>query len=824
MKRLIFLLLLTCGICVAQCSSTSYGAYTCVNSSVAASGGGSSSKAFTLSVTAGNAVIMRSRTLSASGTLSVAGTGSCGNTVTSIGGSVTLANSVAIVVITTASSTGTCTLTSTLTGATSTIVGLMEQWSGWNGGLDSLGNLLATGSISSGSSVSCPAVTPNDSGDLILCMMIDNGNNGSTYTPTSPFSLAASGDSMASEADVQATAALITPAFHYGSTASFGVATITLISGTQAPTFSLAVGNYTSGLPQSTTVASTTSGAFLCVTSCSTNGCMPSAPAAASAGTCSAGTQYSVNSQALTIPVVLAGNYITYSALATKSGSNNSPVVTSPQYQITPTISSILVTPASISVGTATGDINQIYAEPGGNYINPVSGYLQGIGGIAAPFTAVPVENFVDFNGGTNTGTPTTGTLGTSTYGSAPTYSLAGMGAGMTYSNTITGGVLPHPISIGGTVYDNSGTLGLLCTTSSTIAATYCGKPSASFTGSTQSTSMGMWLWTNVPASSAIDGGADGAIAGGVDYTSIHINGQGGNASYNGIFEETKGGNSVAFLPYTSGQLMRVNFLDNEGESPFTATYTGSSASIAGTNTLAANQAVMLSTTGTIPTGIPTNNTLWTGTYTSGIIATGTTGQLCKISGFNGGSGGVAYVALTGTNAVAGGSPLGFNPAAIPSTVSLVTSYGSGYTSAPTSATASSPAGGATCSGTVVVSTTIATGIPMFVSSTGLSGSTFQVAATQGAASIVPSGAGTGTQTITVLDLMTVCTCPSTTPCANPTFLGTTFATAFTTPAAPASTWMGVNGEGPATAGYGYWWGGFAWDITGLFSTTSCRI
>lgn len=86
---------------------------------------------------------------------------------------------------------------------------------------------------------------------------------------------------------------------------------------------------------------------------------------------------------------------------------------------------------------------------------------------------------------------------------------------------------------------------------------------------------------------------------------------------------------------------------------------------------------------------------LASGSYNSGITATGSTGQTCALAGFNGGgSSAAASVALTGTNAIAAGAPL------------TVTSAGTTYTSAPTTATVGN--GTATCSGTASVSTAIA--------------------------------------------------------------------------------------------------------------------
>lgn len=89
-----------------------------------------------------------------------------------------------------------------------------------------------------------------------------------------------------------------------------------------------------------------------------------------------------------------------------------------------------------------------------------------------------------------------------------------------------------------------------------------------------------------------------------------------------------------------------------------------------------------------------TSATVSSGTYTSGITATGTVGQTCVLGSFNGGgTGAAATVALTGTDTIAGGTAL------------VIANVGSAYTSAPTSATASD--GTATCSGTATVATVI---------------------------------------------------------------------------------------------------------------------
>lgn len=83
------------------------------------------------------------------------------------------------------------------------------------------------------------------------------------------------------------------------------------------------------------------------------------------------------------------------------------------------------------------------------------------------------------------------------------------------------------------------------------------------------------------------------------------------------------------------------------------------------------------------------------GTYTSGITATGTTGRTCSLTSFNGtgGSGATATVALTGTNTIAS------------STALVITNTGSAYTATSTSATVGD--GTATCSGTPVLTTVL---------------------------------------------------------------------------------------------------------------------
>jgi hypothetical protein len=84
------------------------------------------------------------------------------------------------------------------------------------------------------------------------------------------------------------------------------------------------------------------------------------------------------------------------------------------------------------------------------------------------------------------------------------------------------------------------------------------------------------------------------------------------------------------------------------------------------------------------------------GTYASGITATGTTGQTCTLNITGTNMTGIGTVALTGTNTIASGTAIAIN----------INTGGNGFTSAPASATAGN--GTATCSGTAAISTTTA--------------------------------------------------------------------------------------------------------------------
>ena len=106
-----------------------------------------------------------------------------------------------------------------------------------------------------------------------------------------------------------------------------------------------------------------------------------------------------------------------------------------------------------------------------------------------------------------------------------------------------------------------------------------------------------------------------------------------------------------------------------------------------------------VSTTGTATLNLPmyyNAHGVASGTYTSGPAVTGAAGTTCLLTAFNGatGSGATAAVYLTGTNAIASGTPI------------YITATGQGYTTVSTSATQGS--GTATCTaGSAVITTAL---------------------------------------------------------------------------------------------------------------------
>jgi hypothetical protein len=258
-----------------------------------------------------------------------------------------------------------------------------------------------------------PAVTTGTSGDLILIAGQNQTKTDafSAHTPfTSVFAAANANYYGASGYYVQLSSGSITPTWTTtGNFDGYYLGTLALKSAPPSvsnPTFSLAGGTYSSGLPQSTTVATSTSGAYLCVTSCSGEGCTPATPAASSPPTCSTGTQYSTNSQALSIAL----GYETFSALGTKSGDTNSGVLTSSQYYSVPLLS-------NFGQETLSGALGNVSWE--GAPIGNGNGQLGWTDGLASPNTGIQFTLVQNPHQYSCTSSPCTVTVTSTTSGNA---------------------------------------------------------------------------------------------------------------------------------------------------------------------------------------------------------------------------------------------------------------------------------------------------------------------------------------------------------------------------------------------------------------------
>ena len=173
------------------------------------------------------------------------------------------------------------------------------------------------------------------------------------------------------------------------------------------------------------------------------------------------------------------------------------------------------------------------------------------------------------------------------------------------------------------------------------------------------------------------------------------------------------GGGSVTGAIYLSGgtitgsagQTCNVSNFNN-GSSAATATL-----QLSGSNAVAAGTALIMASGGSGATAPPTQATLSNGSAScSGTIQlsqiAGLRGQYCYLTNFNNGSSGAtATVTLTGTNAIAGGSPL------------AITDGGMGATSAPTQALLTS--GTAHCAGQAALSSVTLTPVPSCSSAIG---------------------------------------------------------------------------------------------------------
>jgi hypothetical protein len=286
----------------------------------------------------------------------------------------------------------------TVTGGSGIFAGYEYEISGTN-----TSSLIDKTTSATGSTTVAVSVTPSISSEVVLAAYIcSNAASSVTGSPTassnSLFDANGGADSLAFVTSTAAQTMTVNSGCGGGtaSTAAGAAWSIEGLATVAAPTFSLAAGIYNSSLPRSTTAATSTSGAYLCVTTCTTSGCTPTTPAASTPGTCSTGTQYSTNSQSLTLPV----GYQNISILGTESTYINSSVVTSGQYQIVPTWAALNGNNVGITTGY-TGKWNGIT-------IGNTAGNIAGWNGFTSPSNQITFDTQC---AGDNGGTPATCTM-----------------------------------------------------------------------------------------------------------------------------------------------------------------------------------------------------------------------------------------------------------------------------------------------------------------------------------------------------------------------------------------------------------------------------
>ena len=408
------------------------------------------------------------------------------------------------------------------------------------------------------------------------------------------------------------------------------------------PTFTPSGGIFYSSLPQSTTLATATSGAYLCVTTCTTNGCTPSSPAASTPGTCSAGTQYSTNSQSITLPV----GYETLSCLGTKSGDTNSSIVTSGQFHSIPIISKLGGSTVSPLSGTTWA--------VGGQPIGFVSGGAVAVGGVSAPISSA--DQVIDWSGLSAGVAPTPTTMANSTHGTVcTTWNVTNTHSSLTGATAAHLSNFVTELVAGGALYTGAGTgLGLQYATGTGGDNALCTMPSTY-----NALTMGYWVETTVPNTSgsgndyslhaivdsadlAYDDGAWEPPGSGATYTCLGLEVQ-GNGIQGPVCATTLHG--VQVQPNTLYWLSMMFNRSPCASPPCHITFTNGSASISMTNTLTANQTVQFTTTGGLPTGFATSANYY-------VLSTGLSSSTFEVSATQGGAAITAGSAGSGTQTV----------------------------------------------------------------------------------------------------------------------------------------------------------------------------
>jgi hypothetical protein len=517
----------------------------------------------------------------------------------------------------------------------------VDQTTPCNNGTETTGN----GSLS--------RTITSTSGDLTSSVFLSSDASGTTTTnQTAKINLTDSGATIELWADIGpgtgTTTHTWTPTSGH-SAAMAGANFHQASTSVNTPTISLAAGTYTANLAQSTTFATGTSGAYLCVTSCTTNACTPSTPGATSPPTCSTGTQYSANSQAITLPV----GYSTYSVLGTKSGLTNSTVATSGQYNVIPTITIL----NGNTIGHTSG---QIKSWNGGTIGGSTGNITQMNGVTISPYGTIDTDLIYTGNYSTS-GTAITGAIGN--------------------SSTISNNCNPGTCATWG---------------APSVASTY-------YVGANQSA-------CNNLGPVQLNNGGPGYAAGALNYNSVEFENQFAFWGLTTTITTTNLTMGVCATPlptFSSGGIDLIELTDSDGYHVWGQVYPCGD----GNYGFHIETSVLTTGGGSTPCVEP-GNSLWPGpflvsmnwnetsngtgfygTYASGGSVTGTSGQVCTVS-FTGGTTG-GYTILQGTNSLTGATVYG------------IATPGTPWVSAPTSGTLSngpSTAGPATCSGTITIS------------------------------------------------------------------------------------------------------------------------
>ncbi len=271
----------------------------------------------------------------------------------------------------------------------------------------------------------------------------------------------------------------------------------------------------------------------------------------------------------------------------------------------------VLKTINGATIGALPG---QIHTLNGVNIGSAVSGYVKTINGIATPAGTRSINSFINPTlGGTSGSAPTLTTLANSTSGDYLYYNwnIGGLGAGMIYSNGIVAPNPPVALSDNnGATWTSPGTIGFKCTTG---VSTHCGLVFANVSDWGPSTSAAYWFYSTCTGGGQ-DCGSQMSFAGFGGQDGFGIHADSGVCSNNGWSMDPGAFGVPQCLTgtYAPNTWYRINMQWNSGQANFTATFSTSTPVITATQTLSANQAVIVSNSGgALPAGLAAQTTYY---------------------------------------------------------------------------------------------------------------------------------------------------------------------------------------------------------------------